>query len=128
MPPHQKGNNMAIEYCHRGDHYVDLDHFVEGAYGITGKFEWCCGTCMTDEEVDHQEHKENFWAKVDVARRKALSELTFEIFEGNIAIDTCRCDCLNKEGTPSSRSRCEHHRVAYATAFKEAHRITREDH
>ncbi len=42
---------MAVEYCHRGGHYVDLDYHVEGAY-ING--EWVCWEHLTDKEAEDE--------------------------------------------------------------------------
>ena len=44
---------MAVEYCHRGGHYVDLDQNVEGRYFGT---EWCCWDCLTDAEAEELEN------------------------------------------------------------------------
>ena len=41
---------MAVEYCHRGDHCVDLDRNVEGFYDENN--EWVCEAHMTDEEME----------------------------------------------------------------------------
>lgn len=43
---------MAVEYCHRGDHYVDLDWNCEGHYFGT---EWCCWSHLTEEEQEKLE-------------------------------------------------------------------------
>ena len=42
---------MAVEYCHRGDHYVDLDWNVEGRYF---DLEWCCWDHLTDKEQEEE--------------------------------------------------------------------------
>ena len=47
---------MAVEYCHRGGHYIDLDYNCEGRYFGT---EWCCYDCMTDAEAEAMEADEN---------------------------------------------------------------------
>ena len=43
---------MAVQYCHRGGHYVDLDVDSEGAYL---KGEWVCWNCLTDEEAEQMQ-------------------------------------------------------------------------
>ena len=43
---------MAVEYCHRGDHYVDLDINCEGKY--IGN-EWVCWEHLTEEEQEKLE-------------------------------------------------------------------------
>jgi hypothetical protein len=48
---------MPVEYCHTGDHYVDLDHDNDGAYlNGTG---YCCWNHMTDEQHAEQEAQES---------------------------------------------------------------------
>jgi len=46
---------MSVEYCHRGDHYVDLDYDCEGAYI---NLEWCCWEHLTDEEQEKEENNQ----------------------------------------------------------------------
>ena len=48
---------MAVEYCHRGDHYIDLDYNVEGCYNK--KLQWVCFDCMTDEEAERLDNAGN---------------------------------------------------------------------
>ena len=62
---------MAIEYCHRGGHYVDLDKDCEGQYF---DLEWCCWDCLTDEEVEQEDKKEEFDAFVRKMEKQQESE------------------------------------------------------
>ena len=72
----QKANlPMAVEYCHRGDHYIDLDKNVEGKYlDNNGILEWCCWDCLTDEEVEQDERKEEFETFVRKMEKQQESE------------------------------------------------------
>ena len=45
---------MAVEYCHRGHHYIDLDYNVEGHYF---GFEWCCWEHLTPDEQEEFENE-----------------------------------------------------------------------
>jgi len=67
---------MAIEYCHRGGHYVDLDKDCEGQYLSVGdnRQEWCCWDCLTDEEVEQEDKKEEFDAFVRKMEKQQESE------------------------------------------------------
>ena len=46
---------MAVEYCHRGGHYIDLDYHVEGKY-VNGT-EWCCWEHLTEDEQEELENE-----------------------------------------------------------------------
>ena len=57
---------MAVEYYHRGGHYIDLDYHVEGEYikhetcspqGKIVTMEWCCWEHLTDEEQEKLENE-----------------------------------------------------------------------
>lgn len=51
---------MAVEYCHRGDHLVDLDYNCEGTYLFEEPSDfiarrWCCWDHLTAEEQEKLE-------------------------------------------------------------------------
>ena len=39
---------MAVEYCHTGNHYIDLDWNCDGKYIENN--EWICGDCIEQME------------------------------------------------------------------------------
>lgn len=41
---------MAMEYCHTGDHHIDLDWNCDGEYDKNN--EWVCGDCLAETEED----------------------------------------------------------------------------
>lgn len=41
---------MAMEYCHAGDHYIDLDWNCDGEYN--SKDEWKCGDCIAEDKEE----------------------------------------------------------------------------
>lgn len=42
---------MAVEYCHTGNHHIDLDWNCDGEYDKNDQ--WVCGDCLAEmEEAD----------------------------------------------------------------------------
>lgn len=66
---------MGVEYCHGGDHYVDLDYNVEGAY-TKGKF--TCWDHLTDSEQGVVEEDETFDGEFTVAQLATIKRLEDE--------------------------------------------------